>query len=264
MRLIFALAFAAAPLLALAAGAEHVKVSLLSEQAALVPGKTAWLGVRLEHEPHWHTYWINPGDSGLPTRLSWQLPPGFRAGEIAWPVPARIRLGDLYNFGYEGDVLLPVPVQVPVDAQRGSTVHIAADAKWLVCREECIPGNASLTLDLPVGSAAATTARNTPTLFDAARAAQPQPAPWPGAAGAHADNIQITLHGADVPALSDAMIEQRKIVNYTPPRISRTRDAVTLVFAKSDYFTATPGQVDLVLLAGARAWRMSVPLSSSP
>src|SRR5437868_15422530 len=86
MRLPIMLLIAVLPLPALADD-EHVRVTLLSENSALIPGATAWLGVRLQHEPHWHTYWINPGDSGLPTKLSWQLPPGFRAEEIVWPAP---------------------------------------------------------------------------------------------------------------------------------------------------------------------------------
>jgi thiol:disulfide interchange protein DsbD len=265
MHPIFVIAFAAAPLLAFAADDEHVNVSLLSEQAALVPGKAAWLGVRLEHAPHWHTYWINPGDSGLPTKLSWELPPGFHAGEIAWPAPTRIRVGDLYNFGYEGDMLLPVSVDVPADAQPGTTVHIGAEAKWLICREECIPGKTRLALEVPVGSATAATARNAPALFDAARSALPQPAPWQGAAHEHDDKIEITLHGADLPTPSDALLVQRKIINYTPPQISNTPSDVTIVFAKSDYFTAAPSRVDLVLRTdAAHAWSVSVPFSSHP
>jgi hypothetical protein len=98
---------------------DHVGVELVSEATALVPGRSATLGLRFVHEPHWHTYWINPGDSGLATKLSWKLPADFRAGEILWPVPQRFDVGGLFNFGYSGDALLPVRLDVPVKCKTG-------------------------------------------------------------------------------------------------------------------------------------------------
>ena len=72
------------------------------------PGQPVWFGLRLEHIPHWHTYWKNPGDSGLPTTLIWTLPAGVSAGDIDWPAPGYLPIGPLMNFGYEGTVVLPV------------------------------------------------------------------------------------------------------------------------------------------------------------
>ena len=241
---------------------EHVRVTLLSERAALVPGATAWLGVRLQHEPHWHTYWTNPGDSGLPTKLAWQLPPGFHAGEIAWPAPQRISLGDIYNFGYTGDTLLPVPVAVPADAQPGTTAHIGAEVKYLVCREECVPGRASVALDLPVSTTAA--AGEQPALFAAARSAQPKAAPWTGVAHVRGDCIEVELHGADLPTLSDAFVVQRKLVDYAPPQISKHGDELKLSFAKNDYFVSAPPQIELLLRTAAQTqtWSARLPVTS--
>jgi DsbC/DsbD-like thiol-disulfide interchange protein len=258
MRLLFALLFACLPLLA-RADDEHVKVTLLSESSALVPGQAAWLGIHLQHEPHWHTYWINPGDSGLATKLAWQLPAGFHADEIDWPTPTRITLGDLQNFGYEGDVLLPVSLHVPADAKPGRTVHVGAEVKYLVCREECIPGKASVALDLPVRANAAPSAHE--SLFAAARAAQPRAAKWAGAAHVRGDRVEVELHAAGLSAVTDAFVVQRKFVDYAPPRITHDRGKWRLNFAKSDYFSAAPAQIDLVLRTGANAWRVSVPVS---
>ena len=98
---------------------DHVGVELVSATTALVPGRSASLGLRFVHEPHWHTYWINPGDSGLATKLSWQLPAGFHAGEIIWPAPQRFNVDGLFNFGYNGDALLPVQLDVPASAKPG-------------------------------------------------------------------------------------------------------------------------------------------------
>ena len=259
MRLFLASLLVVLPPLAMADD-EHVTVSLLSEHAVLVPGKTAWLGLFLQHEPHWHTYWINPGDSGLPTKLTWQLPPGYAAGDIAWPAPLRIDVGDLQNFGYEGEVLLPVPLDVPADAKPGTTVHIGAQAKYLVCHEECIPGKADLVLDLPLSAVRDAASKQ----FETARAQLPHAGTWKGDATLHDDKIEVALHGADLPPISDAYVVDRKIVNYARPQILQNGDAVTLSFAKSDYFTIAPPQIDLVVRADGRAWSVRVPFSSSP
>jgi thiol:disulfide interchange protein DsbD len=126
----------------------HAEVRLLSETPAAVPGGTLWLGIRFDLAPHWHVYWRNPGDSGEPPRADWQLPPGWQAGEIQWPVPERIPVGPLVNYGYEDSVLLLVPVEVGRDAS--GTARIGADLSWLVCREECIPESGRVDITLPV------------------------------------------------------------------------------------------------------------------
>src|SRR3982751_3346550 len=86
-----------------AQGAEHVSVELISEHSELAPGQSLQLGLLLRHEPHWHTYWINPGDSGLPTTVTWTLPEGLKTQDIAWPMPKRFDVGGLYNFGFDGE-----------------------------------------------------------------------------------------------------------------------------------------------------------------
>ncbi|MDH1904148.1 thioredoxin family protein [Comamonas aquatica] len=120
----------------------------------IAPGRPLALGLRIEHQPDWHTYWKNAGDSGLPTQLTWQLPAGLQAGEIAWPVPQQIRVGDMLNYGYEGTVLLPVPLQVAPDFAPGSDggVDIRLHASWLVCRVECIPEEGNFLLRLPASA----------------------------------------------------------------------------------------------------------------
>jgi thiol:disulfide interchange protein/DsbC/DsbD-like thiol-disulfide interchange protein len=135
-------------------------------------GTTFWLGLQIEHQPHWHTYWQNPGDSGLPTRLNWQLPAGLQAGEIAWPLPKKIPIGTLANYGYEGRLLLSVPITVGAHFKFPATggLPLRLQADWLVCRQECIPQEGQFELNLP--SAAPQTQHT--TLFDAARANSPQ------------------------------------------------------------------------------------------
>src|SRR5665213_1839458 len=108
-----ALAFAA--LLPLTRGAEsHVKASLVAADTSIQPGKPFTVALRFEHDPHWHTYWLNPG-TGLPTSLTWHLPAGFTAGEIQWPAPVVLKdhTGTVIGSGYEGELFLPVTITAP-------------------------------------------------------------------------------------------------------------------------------------------------------
>ncbi|MDO9195998.1 protein-disulfide reductase DsbD [Rhodoferax sp.] len=137
------------------------------------PGKTVWVGLQLTHQPEWHTYWKNSGDSGLPTTLQWTLPPGVTAGDIAWPLPKKIPIGNLANYGYEGTVLLPVPLTITPDFKPSllnSDLEIKLKASWLVCRKECIPEEGEFALRLPVRGSTALNA----AAFDASLKAQPQ------------------------------------------------------------------------------------------
>jgi thiol:disulfide interchange protein/DsbC/DsbD-like thiol-disulfide interchange protein len=131
----------------------HIEVELIAENTSIRPGEITTLALRLKSQRHWHTYWKNPGDSGLPTRITWTLPPGFEAGPIQWPVPSRINVGPLTNFGYEGEIFLLSDIQIPAELSTGSSIPIDARADWLVCEEICIPGDASFRLDLPVSAA---------------------------------------------------------------------------------------------------------------
>lgn len=114
-------------------------------------GKPFWVGLQLQHQQGWHTYWKNPGDSGLPTQLTWMLPAGVVAGDIQWPTPKKIPVAQLANYGYEGVVLLPVPVTVSNNFQVASDdITVNLKAQWLVCKTECIPEEGEFTLKLPV------------------------------------------------------------------------------------------------------------------
>jgi thiol:disulfide interchange protein/DsbC/DsbD-like thiol-disulfide interchange protein len=170
----------------------HVQAQLVSEYDALAPGQTATVGLRLVHEAHWHTYWIVPGDAGLPTRIRWELPPGFKAGPLQWPVPRLLRVGDLANYGYEGTVLLPVALSVPAGLADGTPVRLSAHADWLVCNDICIPEGADLTLQLPVSRAARSAPGHYQGEFATAAATIPQPIQLAGAS-ALVDGARIRL-----------------------------------------------------------------------
>ncbi|WP_349744589.1 protein-disulfide reductase DsbD family protein [Roseateles cavernae] len=168
------LALSLLPLLAAAQGAvvttEQVRAELVAHAPeGLEPGKPAWLGLLIKHQPHWHTYWRNPGDSGLPTRMDWQLPAGVTVGEIQWPTPQRLPVGPLVNYGYEGELLLAVPLTIGPEFKGGS-LKLQMLADWLVCKEVCIPESGEFSLDLPAAAATAGHAAQ----FERARAGLPQ------------------------------------------------------------------------------------------
>jgi thiol:disulfide interchange protein DsbD len=131
----------------------HVKVSLVAADTSVQPGKAITVALRMVHDAHWHTYWINPG-TGLPTSLDWKLPAGWKASDIQWPAPhvLKDKAGAVIGNGYEGDLLLPVTLTAPADATPGSTVELKVAASWLMCAEMCMPGDANLSLRLPISA----------------------------------------------------------------------------------------------------------------
>ncbi|PYL10904.1 MAG: hypothetical protein DMF48_09685, partial [Verrucomicrobia bacterium] len=133
-------------------GKQLVKAELLADTNAIVPGKPFTVGLLLRMAPGWHTYWKFSGDAGLPTEMKWKLPPGWKIGDIRWPIPLKTSdPGDIETYGYENAVLLMQEITPPakIDA---SSATLSAEANWLVCEKICIPGGAPLHLDLPVAS----------------------------------------------------------------------------------------------------------------
>jgi len=133
-------------------GKQLVRAELLADTKALVPGKPFTVGLLLRMAPGWHTYWKFSGDAGLPTEIKWKLPPGWKIGEIQWPIPLKtIDPGDIETYGYQDEILLMQEITPPLKLDV-SSVQLAAEANWLVCEKICIPGSAILRLDLPVAS----------------------------------------------------------------------------------------------------------------
>jgi thiol:disulfide interchange protein DsbD len=174
---------------------EQVRAELLAfAPDGIAPGKTVWVGLQLAHQPHWHTYWKNAGDSGLPTRLEWNLPAGIAAGEIAWPTPQKINIGTLSNYGYEGTVLLPVPLTIGKDFAPGplaQNLEVKLAANWLVCKQECVPQEGKFVLQVPLRVSTALYAAD----FERAQAAQPTALSGSSDVQLDKTGLTLTVHG---------------------------------------------------------------------
>ena len=155
---------------------DNAVASLRSNVAVVAAGDSFWLALELQPREGWHTYWRNPGDSGLPTTIEWTLPEGFTAGDIHWPAPEAIPYGPLMNFGYHRSHLLMVPITPPASLVAGLPLVFEARADWLICEEICIPEGVDLSLTLTAADAHALSADN--DNFIAAQREWPQVSPW--------------------------------------------------------------------------------------
>ncbi|RJG14461.1 protein-disulfide reductase [Massilia cavernae] len=242
---------------------DHVRAELVAQAPeGISPGKPLWLGLAITHQPHWHTYWKNPGDSGLPTTLNWVLPTGFVAGDIVWPTPRRLPLGPLVNYGYEGQVLLPVSVAVPADFA-GSTLTVRLHAEWLVCKEICLPESGDFHIEISARSP--TTSHR--ELFDAARVATPRAVPGASASGRVVGAaLAIEVHGLPAPAQGQAlqfMAEDAGVIDHAGQVEQRwagttLRLRVPLSLQRSE----SPDALKVVLSAPNQSagWMLTIPI----
>lgn len=214
---------------------DQVRAELLAHAPeGAAPGAKVWVGLQLTHAPEWHTYWKNSGDSGLPTDLQWTLPPGVTAGEIAWPTPRKFPIGPLANYGYNGTVLLPVPLTVSPEFQ-GQQLDVKLQAAWLVCRKECIPEEGQFSLRIAVmGSTGLNGAA-----FDAAFNAAPK----------------------DQPAAASALTPEAGFLNVSLDALPAAWKGQKLEFYPEPTGLIDPGAPWTQAWDGAR-WTAKLPLSA--
>jgi len=202
-----------------------VRARLVAEQPGLKPGATAWLAVALTMKPGWHTYWRNAGDAGMPTQVDWTLPAGYTAGALQWPMPAIFLQGIATSYGYHGEVALLAPLRVPADAQPGQEVAIAAHVQWLACAKICVPGEARVSITLPVAAAPGAADATTATLFRTARAALPHDGTTRTAAAVSEASIALdvppaALMGIAEPTVAFLPLDDALIDHGSPQRLA--------------------------------------------
>ena len=236
---------ASAPAFAQAERAPLVRVDLLAEKAAARPGDTVTIALRQVIKPSWHTYWSNPGDSGEPTRIDWKLPAGASAGPIAWPLPSAIPVGPLMNYGYSGEILLLSEITLPKDIS-GNSVDIAADVKWLVCEEICVPEEAQVRLALPLLEGPLSP-RPSPYAgaIAAARKSVPAAAPWHASFDVAKGAVILKIDGVAAELSSAGEVRffpsEWGRINHAAPQMVAFRDGDLLMHLAPGDLSASPG-----------------------
>ena len=237
---------------------------------------TVWVGLQLAHQPKWHTYWKNSGDSGLPTQLTWTLPVGVMAGDIAWPAPKKIKIGSLTNFGYEGTVLLAVPLIITPafkPSLLNSNLDIKLKAQWLICKEECIPEEGEFALSIPTKGS---TAINTGA-FEAAWKAQPKPLVSLVGGGVPAsralidgNDLKFELQGLPVELQGktlDFYPEMPEVIDNSAPGKQEWQGAVwrltVPLSSQRSQSSQSPAVMPMVLISADQAWRADVPVQGA-
>jgi thiol:disulfide interchange protein/DsbC/DsbD-like thiol-disulfide interchange protein len=232
-RLILALALLLAPpaLAQSVSDQPNTRVELIAQSVRPAPGKPLSIGIQLTPKKGWHTYWLNPGDAGAPTRVEWTLPDGVATPpELQYPVPGTLVVSGLMNHVYEKTNILLTSVDVPAGLAPGSAFPIAVKVDWLVCsHEQCVPEAATLNLALTIGDGAPDAVMD-PALV-AGRAALPKPlaaaATW--AKQGKRFVLSVPLAGLDRVTSAWFFPEGDTVINHvTPQQITRAGDALRI------------------------------------
>jgi DsbC/DsbD-like thiol-disulfide interchange protein len=243
----------------------HVVVSLLSAADSITPGIENFIGFYLKPEPHWHVYWQNPGDSGLAPKLKWRPQPQVSIGDIQWPFPELIPVEHLMNYGYSGDVLLPVPVTISKD-YTDDQITFKVSASWLVCKIACVPGKADLSLTLPLAAQGEAVTRTHQALFDQALSKVPGLLSLQGAPVNISDSeVSIQLYA------KSALFKQAKQVQFfpitenlveyaTPAKLQWHNNMLRINQSKSMEFIQAPSSIEgIIVIDGKQAWQFKTP-----
>lgn len=249
----------------------HGTVDLVPAISSIRPGSPFQVGLLFRLEPGWHIYWKNPGDSGQPPRLKWELPAGFTAGEIEWPAPKRLPVGPLLDYGYEGDVLLPITIEASPEVPANSSQNLNVSLRVLVCRETCMPGKAALALTLPVRRGVPRAAAENASLFAQANASKPKalPSDWKISAQETAPAILLSITGAPQAAkISFIPANPNQIENAAPQAISRESQGLDLKLKRAANASGNSSSLEGLLLteqAGVpAAYTISTQVSRAP
>ena len=224
------------------------------------PGKQVWVGLQIAHQPEWHTYWKNSGDSGLPTVLEFKLPAGIDPGEIAWPTPKKIPIGTLANYGYEGTVLLCVPLTV-APSFGGTQLDIKLKAAWLVCKKECIPQEGDFALSLPVKSSTGLQGAAFQAAFDASPKSLKTDASQIEVAG---NAIKVSLTGLPVALIGKTLAFFPETGSVIEPAANWTQawqgNVWTAQIPLSGQRTESPAVMPVVVALDKVAYRIEAPV----
>jgi len=249
---------------------KHARIALISQTAGVIPNRPLLLGVHFVLEKGWHIYWTNPGDSGQPPVFTWHFPEGFSAGEVAWPRPQRLQTNaQVVDYGYSDQVLLLVPVRTP-PTRVAAPVKIAVDAKWLICREVCIPDHATLHLSLS-SSRGAGENQSTERLFSDAERLLPRPMPatWNAHVESETGDFVLVIRTGK-PIISSGRpagkgqffpLDPGQIDNPAAQTVQSTANGMRIALKKSDLLLKPISVLRGLLVLGGTAYRVDAPVS---
>ncbi|WP_348268609.1 protein-disulfide reductase DsbD family protein [Edaphobacter paludis] len=242
--------------------AQHLTAELVSASSTIAPGGTVQAGLVLTLDPHWHVYWINAGDSGEPPKITWTLPAGVTASPMQFPVPSRLPLGPLMDFGYENVAAFPVQLTAAKSVKPGN-IHLDAKISWLVCREVCIPGKAHLGLNLTVAQDAA----SVPPTGVLGEALNLIPRPPPAdvkftVIGGKSDFVVTMINGHRETSAEFYPFDEDQILNAAPQTVESLPNGVRLRVKRAEDLAKLPAELHgLVKLSATKAYDVTAPVT---
>jgi DsbC/DsbD-like thiol-disulfide interchange protein len=245
--------------------AVHVTAELMTGAPAVAQGGSTDIALILHLEPGWHVYWINAGDSGEAPNVEWVLPEGITIGKMQFPVPTRLPLGPLLDYGYEGTAVFPFDLHAANSVQVGET-HLAAHVRWQVCRAVCVPGRAFLGVDLPLSAgqhASAVTG-----LIAAAMRAEPRSLPSGVSVGVSGtrDHLKLKIETGERETGAEFYpLDEDAIRNAAEQKVVPTAKGVQLTMERADISDTLPTRLrGVVKLSGGRAYSIDSPVQAMP
>ena len=238
----------------------HIEIVLISEYQHLIPGQTQYIGVYMQPEAEWHTYWQNPGDSGEASSFEWRLPSEIMIGDVLWPIPKAIPVAHLTNYGYAVDNLLSVPITVPVDYTQTNT-EISVDVSWLVCKEDCIPGDATLSIQLPLGASPTLSAKA--ALFADNRERLPQELRINGRHEITDSHVVVDFSLPTQSRWHLFPLRDDLIVHSAEQLVMQQADNVTITVPKSAYFNNDTAPLEFLVSDGNTAYYLTSDLNAA-
>ena len=252
----------------------HSEIALVADVSAVQPGWAFTAALRITLDPGWHTYWVNAGDAGLPLQIQWDLPAGFVASPLEWPVPERIPVPPLMSYGYEDEVLILARITPPAELPVGAALTVRGDADWLVCADVCIPARGEVVMTLPYTTDQARPDERWAPAIEAARDRLPRAAPgWRTRAWAVDSAFVLELQppagtSFDAPYLfADSM----GIVEHAlPHRVVRAGETWRIRVPRSEFAPDDVTRIGGIVVADANAgrespgWTVEAPIGAMP
>ena len=193
-----------------------LKIGLVSEVTSIKPGRPFHVGIFIQHDKGWHTYWKQPGVVGVPIGIAWELPAGFKAGELEFPEPQRVLMYKIKAQGFERDVLVACEITPPANLPEGATVRLAGRASWMCCGNTCHPDFKDLSLDLTVKTDGGGHDPRWRPVFERERAVFPETSDaWSARAVQEKQTVTLTLKPEGAAARKMSAEEAAKIIFFT-------------------------------------------------